>query len=336
MSKNIPTNENQSAVITNTASKKKKTAQQVGAQALKTAEMPNTSIATNSMQAFANQSAEDTQKQISEQGYAVQEFIKQGLEAKQQSLPYQQKIAKVNRKIGKLSINDYKGIPIEQALGFMREDLAQYNAEKSFYQSKMDENAKSASELVDSIANMLNSQLQAVGLRIENDWKQKQFDEQQRQFNVSMANRGSGSVSSAKQSSIDPKNLKIMLQGTGTALLIDSSKNNPDGSPTILSDVSQQWNDYIGQKQDQIGQSFTDEHIQSLVPEFQSIITGYTQPKSNPFDQAVEDMKQGNLKTADQLAQFYPEFQSDPTGIFTQIQKQVYGSSYEPSTPSTV
>ena len=173
----------QSSIPTNTTTKPQ-TSNQAGAAALKSVQ-PDTSLAEASLDVFKDQTPEETVDQISEQGFAVQELIQQGLNAKMQAKPYDRKIARVNRKIGKLSINDYKDMPIEQALGFLRKDFADLNAQKGYFQTKLEESQKSASELVDSVANMLNSQLAAAGLQV-----QRNDAEAQRAIDIAFSAQG--------------------------------------------------------------------------------------------------------------------------------------------------
>ena len=175
-----------------------------GAKANQEVKKPTEGIATTALQVSQNQSAEDTVKELSQQGFAVQQLLKESLQAKSQAAPYVRKIAGVQKRMGKISIADYKGIPIDQALQLMRNDMAQLDSERSYYQLKQQETQQSATDLVTGIKDMLNSQLEAANLEVTYKQNERDFLEQ---FNVQMAAKGGGGGggSSTSGSDVDTK-----------------------------------------------------------------------------------------------------------------------------------
>jgi hypothetical protein len=132
--------------------------------------------------------------QLTEQGTATAEIIKRGLQAKQQAMPYDEKIAKAKRRIGRISLSDYEGIPIQEALRLMNNDIADINSRAGYFQTKKEEAEAEANTVVADVQNLLNQQLQGLGLQVTSIGQQKQdlyteqaAAEQQRQFNEQMA-----------------------------------------------------------------------------------------------------------------------------------------------------
>lgn len=170
-----------------------KTAAQAGQQANQSTTPESTStIPSVSVQSTQNKSAQEQLVELTGQQGVMAKLLKQGLEAVGQTAPFEKREAKAKEKLQALSLEDYAGMPLSEALQAMRRDMATQQSKIQYWQSKQQEEISRRDTIAQGVADMLNAQLGALGLRVQFEKDARDFAEQQRQFDMQMARRGGG------------------------------------------------------------------------------------------------------------------------------------------------
>lgn len=227
-----------------------------------------TSVPTQGFQLSQSKSAQQQLEELTANGAIAAQLVEEGLNKVKAAAPFEENKQRVRTHLRGLTLKDYEGMPLMDALSAMQKDMAIDQSKVQYFDSKAAEAKAVIDERVNSFAEILNSQISALGLRVQKEESDRAFAEQQRQFNAQLARQGSGNRNTGWKENKDGSTDLVDLN-TG-----DIIKHYEDGATIDSFTPAQTFEDYLQTKQDEAGMSFGDDLIAQTRSEYDQMIAG--------------------------------------------------------------
>lgn len=226
-----------------------------------------TSVPTQSFQLSQSKSAQQQLEELTANGAIAAQLVEEGLNKVKAAAPFEENKQRVRTHLRGLTLNDYKGMPLMEALSAMQKDMAMDQSKVQYFDAKKAEAQAVIDDRVNSFAEILNSQISALGLRVQKEESDRAFAEQQRQFNAQLARQGG------------QRNTQLRDNADGSSDLLDMNtgdiiRHYEAGESAGGYTPTQTFEDYLQTKQDEAGMSFGNDLIAQTRAEYDKMIAG--------------------------------------------------------------